>query len=321
MFDRDKIVLTGGGGFIGVHLANYFRQNFHVVLFDNFRRNSIQYFPEVAADSNVEIIEGDIRDAGLIAKVVDGAAAIIHLAAIAGVSNYMERPHEVLRVNILGTTNVIDVAIEAGCKRLIHFSTSEVYGDQKVEMDEENSHLIFGPVSEKRWVYAVSKLAGEHLMISEGDAQGMAVTCMRPFNVYGPGQVGEGAISNFCRALVAEQPLKIYHGGKDIRSWCFVDDLVDAVASVLYNPTAFGKSFNIGNPSTSCDTLELANKLIKINGNGRMEHFESGHVPIHNRIPKVDLATKTFGFTPKINLEEGLIRTLAWFKNIENGDL
>jgi nucleoside-diphosphate-sugar epimerase len=314
---KPKLLITGGCGFIGTHLAERLAGRYRLVLFDNLSRDSLRYAPALQASPDVEVVSGDILDRETVRTLVDAAAAVIHLAAIAGVSNYYERPVETLRVNIQGTFELLEAMVDAGVGRLIYFSSSEIYGPRAENVAEADSMMVSGPVSEKRWVYAVSKLAGEHAVLRTGETYGMQCTCVRPFNVYGPRQTGEGAISNFARAVAREEPIQIYGEGADIRAWCYVSDMVDAVEAMLDNEASYGLSFNIGNPEARCSTLELAETLARINGGGRIERVSRAHSPIPVRYPDIDLARNRLGFSPRVGLEQGLSDTLAWFREVE----
>ena len=150
---------------------------------------------------------------------------------------------------------MLEAARAAGVERFIYFSTSEVFGSAARDVTEEDPHGI-GPVSDRRWVYATSKLAGEHFALRYGEEYGIAATCLRPFNIYGPRQTGEGAIANFCKAALRGDTLTVYGDGAAVRSWCFVSDMVDAVVGSLQRSEAAGQSFNIGNPDTGITTLD-----------------------------------------------------------------
>jgi nucleoside-diphosphate-sugar epimerase len=314
---QPKLLITGGCGFIGTHLAERLAGRYRLVLFDNLRRDSLQYVPALRTMSDVEVVYGDILDRDKVRAVVDGAAGVIHLAAIAGVSNYYERPVETLKVNVQGTFDLLEAMVDAGLNRLIYFSSSEVYGPQAENVVEADSMMVSGPVSDKRWVYAVSKLAGEHAVLRSGETYGLNCTCVRPFNVYGPRQTGEGAIGNFCRALVRDEAIQIYGDGTEIRAWCYVSDMVEAVETMLDNEASFGLSFNIGNPEARCTAEELAKMLVRINGGGRIEKISRAHSPIPIRYPDTGLACERLDFRPCVGLEQGLGETLAWFKEIE----
>lgn len=308
-----KILLTGGGGFIGTHLADALRHKYSVVIYDNFRRDSLRFNPEVRDCAQVKVITGDILELESLRAAMEGVDAVIHLAAIAGVSSYYQESSKTLRVNILGTLNVLESMLSTGTQTMIDFSTSEVYGIDADHVTEEHTHGI-GPVSQKRWVYAVSKLASEHFTLRYGEEHGLHCTCIRPFNIYGPGQTGEGAIRNFAGELLSNKLITIYGDGADVRAWCYIDDLVTAIVSILDNPAASGQSFNIGNPSQAVNTTQLAGMMIRLFGKGSMCHVPAEHAPIRLRIPDITRARKILGFEPKISLEEGLKKTLEWYK-------
>lgn len=309
---RPKMVITGGRGFLGSHLVDKFRDRYRVVVFDNLTRDARASGGQGANET--EVVIGDIRDQALLERTFAEAAVVVHLAAIAGVSNYDLKPVDVLRVNLLGTVAVIDAVIAARVPRLIDVSTSEVYGPEAAGASEVTSPLVSGPVSERRWTYAVSKLAGEHFVLRHGEAHGFAATCIRPFNIYGPRQIGEGAISNFARALARGEPLTVEGDGDDLRAWCYVEDFVAAVTLVLGKEVG-GQVFNVGTPEAYCTTRELAECMIRIAGAGTIRNVPAPRTGIRRRIPNIDLATRLLGYSPKVGLEDGLRRTIEWFRS------
>jgi len=282
-------------------------------LFDNFRRNSLRWAPLLARDQNVTQISGDVLDVSSLEEALRGVDTVIHLAAIAGVSSYYNESLLTLRVNILGTVNVLEAAVKNKVKRFIHFSTSEVFGPDALWV-QETSPLAIGPVSDRRWVYATSKLAGEHFALRYAEEHNFGATVVRPFNIYGPRQAGEGAIGNFCRAAITGQPLTVYGEGSAIRAWCYVSDLVDGVATMLHTPDSAGQVFNLGNPREVETTLGLARRIAGLvpGATIRMQAIERAEV--RARVPSIDRARKMLGFEPKVDLEQGLRSTLEWFR-------
>jgi len=312
---KDILVITGGGGFCGTHLAEHFVSRFRIRLFDAFARNSLQFAPHLSQSPEIEIISGDVLDRSAVRASLEGAYGVIHCAAIAGVSNYYNQPIETLRVNIIGTFNALDAAVDARVRRFIHFSTSEIYG-RNAKAVTETAAPTSGPVSDRRWVYSVSKLSGEHATLRYGEVYGLNATTVRPFNVYGPRQTGEGAISNFARRLIRGEPIEVYGDGSDIRAWCHVKDLVMAVDLMFDNEAAFGMTFNIGNPAARLTTLELAHMMVALHGSGDVSQVQQSHSPIDVRTPDIHQATALLGFAPKIGLSEGLKNTLEWFQKV-----
>jgi len=310
MNELPRYAITGGAGFIGSHLAERLAGAAEVVLFDNLRRNSLAA-SGIAEHPNVELIEGDIRDRDAVFELVRGADAVFHLAAIAGVSSYYSEPETTLRVNIDGTAGVVDAVVAADVPRLVYLSTSEVHGPNARDVDEQSPCAI-GPSSERRWVYATSKLAGEHLVLRGGEAHGFAATVLRPFNVYGPRQTGEGAIRNFCLAAARGEPLVVYGDGSAVRAWCYVDDFVDAALAALDADGARGQLFNVGHPVARVDTNELAALVALLVPGSRVEPGEVARAEVAYRTPVIAKARRLLGFAPRVSLAEGLERTLAW---------
>jgi UDP-glucose 4-epimerase len=307
---RPRYVITGGAGFIGSHIAERLADGADVVLFDNLRRNSL-VGTDLAERSTVQLVEGDIRDRETVLDVVKGADAVLHLAAIAGVSSYYREPETTLRVNIFGTANVVDAVASAGVGRLVYLSTSEVHGPHAHDVHEESPCAI-GPSSDRRWVYATSKLAGEHLVLRGGETHGFAATVLRPFNVYGPRQTGEGAIRNFCLAAVNGERLVVYGNGSAVRAWCYVDDFVDATLLALHAPGASGQIFNIGNPAAVVDTSELAGTVASLMPSVGIERGDVTRAEVAYRTPVIAKAQRLLGFEPCVSLADGLQRTLEW---------
>lgn len=307
------ILLTGGSGFIGTHLAERLCADNQVILFDSFRRDSLVHVPQLRDHPNVRVVKGDILDAEAVRKATEGADIVLHLAAIAGVSSYYNESLNTLRVNLLGTVNMLDAAVAAGVKQVVDFSTSEIFGTNALDVDEDSSSSI-GPLSDPRWVYAISKLAGEQFTMQYSRKYDLACSAVRPFNIYGPRQTGEGAVANFSAAAVAGRPLTVYNEGNALRAWCYVSDLADAVLAILGTPAAVGEVFNIGNPSEVETTIGLARRLQRLVPGTTVERKTVERVEIRARVPVIEKARRILGYEPKVDLDEGLTRTIAWFR-------
>ena len=310
-----RILLTGGAGFIGTSLARRLVADNHVVLLDNLHRDVLTG-TDLAEHPNVTFVEGDVLDAPLLLDVARDATHIVHLAGIAGVDTVLESPVRTMRVNLIGTYNVLEAAngTRASLERLVDFSTSEVFGRHAYKVEE--THVTSqGSVGEARWTYAVSKLAGEYLAHSYYDEFGLPACSIRPFNVYGPGQIGGGAIRAFILAALAGEDLVIHGDGSQISAWCYVDDLVDAVLRMLEHPDAVGQVFNVGNPRSVVTIHDLAERVRRIAEADVEIVFRALHyVDVDMRIPNVDKARKVLGWEPKVDLDEGLARTIAWYR-------
>ncbi|MDY6836156.1 MAG: NAD-dependent epimerase/dehydratase family protein, partial [Chloroflexota bacterium] len=266
MMKNKKVFMTGGAGFIGAKLCSILKDENEVFIYDNLHRNSIQT-TELLDHKNVQLLKGDVLDSLLLKHLVAEIQPqiVIHLAAIAGIDTVIKSPTTTMRVNMIGTYNVLEsiTPFIDNIERFIDFSTSEVFGSYAYKVEETHSTNL-APVGEARWTYSVSKLAAEHLVHSYGKEFGLPTVTIRPFNVYGPGQVGEGAIHIFVKRAITEQEIEIHGDGDQIRSWCYVDDMVQGIMLCLERREAIGQVFNVGNPRGTVTIGSLAEKIIQI---------------------------------------------------------
>lgn len=308
------IFITGGAGFIGSTLAGRLLEHNRVVLYDNLARNSLQD-RSFRDHPNLRLVQGDVLDAGHVAEAMRGADIVVHCAAIAGIDTVIKSPVTTMRVNMIGSANVLEAAANLPhCDRVVCFSTSEVFGQQAFRSSEADNTVI-GKVGEARWTYAVSKVAEEHLAIAYFQEKGLPTTIVRPFNVYGPGQVGEGALRTFVIRALRNEPLEIHGDGTQIRAWCYVDDMVDGVLLAMEHPRAVGESFNIGNQRAVTTIYGLANTVIRVLGSRSPIVFtRKDYADVELRIPSVRKAKELLGFEAKVDLEEGIRRTADYYR-------
>ncbi len=312
---RDKrILLTGGAGFIGTALTRLVVDHNQVVVYDNGHRNSLKD-SELLGHPNLHVIHGDVLDAEGVRKAMQGCHLVVHLAAIAGVDTVLKMPVTTMKVSLIGTYNVLEAAMqESGIERLIDFSTSEVFGTYAYKV-REGDVTTLGAVGEARWTYAVSKLATEHLAHNYYKQYGLPCLSIRPFNIYGPGQVGEGAIHTFIRRALQDKNLEIHSEGSQIRAWCYIDDIVDGILLCLERPEAVGQAFNMGNPRSVCTIYDLARQIIRLSGSkSRLVFVDQPYTDVELRIPNIDKAKRLLGYQPKVDLEDGLLRTTEWYR-------
>jgi nucleoside-diphosphate-sugar epimerase len=311
-----RIFITGGAGFIGTAVCRALADENEIVLYDSLRRNSIKT-SGLLDHPNVRLIVGDVLDRDKLAQIVDGIDVVLHMAAIAGIDTVVQSPIHTMKVNILGTTNLLD-ALEARMERIerfVFFSTSEVFGSYAYKRKESETTDL-QPVGEGRWTYSVSKLAAEHLVHSYYRERGLPTVSVRPFNVYGPGQVGEGAIHVFIDRALRGRPLNIHGEGDQIRSWCYIGDMVQGVLLCLEKEEAVANVFNIGNPRGTITVLSLAEKIVTLSqSSSPIIHVPKHYVDVELRIPSIEQAQKLLGFAPQVDLNEGLRRTIAWYRS------
>ena len=310
---QKRICITGGAGFIGSHLAQRLVVDHEVVVYDNLHRNALQ-FAHLDGHPHLTFIKGDVMDADATRRAVAGCQIVIHCAAIAGVYSVDRNAVTTMEVNMLGTNQVVRAALAAGVERFVEFSTSEVYGPF-IHKGKEDDLTTIGPVGENRWVYAASKLASEHLSYAHYKEDGLPLVIIRPFNVYGPRQVGDGAIRGMTLQALQDAPITLYNDGTQIRSWCFVHDFVDGVLRCVENPSAIGHAFNIGNPQGTATNFELAHMIIRLVDSKSEVVFKPHPGPeVDLRVPSIEKAQALLGYRPTISLEAGLTQTIAWYR-------
>jgi UDP-glucose 4-epimerase len=310
-----RILITGGAGFIGTTLARRLVEANEIVALDNLHRDALSQ-TELAEHPNLTFHQGDVLDADALGELARGATHIVHAAAIAGVDTVLESPVRTMRVNVIGTANALEAALATKdtLERLIVFSTSEVFGTHAFRVAED--HLTTqGSVGEARWTYAVSKLAGEHMARAYYDEHGVPTVSVRPFNVFGPGQIGGGAIRAFIEAALEGRDLVIHGDGSQIRAWCYVDDMVEALLLCLEHQGAVGESFNVGNARSAVTIYDLAQRVKRLTGcPGELVFRPLHYTDVELRIPNVDKAQELLGWEPRVELDDGLERTIAWYR-------
>jgi UDP-glucose 4-epimerase len=301
-----RILVTGGAGFIGSHLAERLLQDGHEVrVLDNLstgRRENLPTHPRL------EFVEGDIRATGAMSAVA-GIDAIYHLAAVASVQASVEDPRGTHETNFVGTLNLLEAARQHGVRRFIYASSAAVYGDTAdLPVSEE---AITKPLSP----YAADKLAGEHYLDFYGRKYGFAGTAFRFFNIYGPRQDPSspysGVISVFVDRMRENRAVTVFGDGRQTRDFVYVGDLAELLASALSNEHAVGQVLNVGR-GVECSLLELLTELEKLGG----KRIERRHEPartgdIRHSRARVAHLRQVFGHVPQTAIGAGLAKLLA----------
>lgn len=306
-----NIFITGGAGFIANTLISKLIDTYNITVYDNFERDTLSS-SKVHNHKNLTIIKGDVLDYDtlLSSMKISNPNIVIHAAAVAGIDNVINHPVKTMRVNMLGTANVLEVCRQLNIPdRIIDFSTSEVFGSMAFKSKEDDD-TVAGSAGEARWTYAVSKLAGEHLAKAYSTEYNLPIVTIRPFNVYGPGQSSNGALQIFIEKALKGEDIHIDGDGNQIRAWCYVDDFVEGLMECITNPKAIGESFNIGNSRAVITILGLAQTICRVLNSSSKIIFDpplSADVAI--RIPSVEKAKNLLGFKSKIDLEEGILKT------------
>jgi len=314
MITNKNIFITGGAGFIANTLIKHYIEQNKITVYDNFHRDTLTG-SGLGNHPNLTIVKGDVLDLPLLTASMKGADVVVHAAGIAGIDTVIKNPVKTMQVNMIGTANALQAAQENNIKeRFIDFSTSEIFGSMAYK-SSEGDNTVAGSAGEARWVYAVSKLAGEHLAHAYYKQFDLPVVTVRPFNVYGPGQTGEGAIQIFIKKALKNEEIFINGDGAQIRAWCYVDDFVDCLIRCIEDPKAIGHSFNLGNARAVITTLGLAQTVCRVlNSTSKISHKPALSADIELRIPSVVKTEEVLGFKAKVDLEEGVIKTAEWLK-------
>ncbi|MEO8446124.1 MAG: NAD-dependent epimerase/dehydratase family protein [bacterium] len=311
-----KILLTGGAGFIGSTLTAALIKDNEVLIYDNFSRDSLAN--KNITSKNLKVVKDDVLNFDALRKACEDfrPQIVVHLAAIAGIDTVIINPVRTLDVNINGTLNLLKALKRYSGKleRVLDFSTSEVLGAYAYKSNEKSS-TNFAPVGEARWTYSISKVTGEHLMHSFYKMHGYPIVTVRPFNIYGPGQVGEGAIQIFIKNVVKKKNIEIHGDGDQIRSWCYIDDMMNGIEKCLTNKKAIGEIFNIGNPKGTITISSLAEKIVSLcKSHSKIVYVPKNYVDVELRIPSIEKAKDLLGFIPQVDLNEGILKTYQWYK-------
>jgi UDP-glucose 4-epimerase len=315
MIHNKTIFITGGAGFIANTLISRLADGNKVVVYDNFHRDTLSSSP-YAKHPNIQVVKGDVLDFETMCTAMKASDIVVHAAGIAGIDTVIKDPVRTMRVNMIGTANALEAARINGVKdRFIDFSTSEIFGSMAYKSSEEDN-TVAGSAGEARWVYAVSKLAGEHLAHAYYKQYGLPTVTVRPFNVYGPGQTGEGALQVFIKKALKNEEIFINGDGTQIRAWCYVTDFVDCLMLCLEKEAAIGNSFNLGNARAIMTTLGLAQTVCRVlKSSSKISHRPPLSADIELRIPSVEKAEQLLGFKAKVDLDEGIEKTSEWFKD------
>lgn len=313
MLKNKTIFITGGAGFIANKIIGQYIENNKIIIYDNYNRDTLSASP-YNDHSNLTKIKGDVLDAAFLKSSMHGAEIVIHAAGIAGIDTVIKNPVTTMQVNMIGTANALEAAkSNSKTERFIDFSTSEVFGSMAYK-SAENDNTESGSAGEARWTYAVSKLAGEHLAHAYHRQFDLPTVTVRPFNVYGPGQTGEGAIQVFIQKALNNEDIFINGDGNQIRAWCYVDDFVDCIVKCIENPKAIGESFNIGNARAITTILGLAEAVCRVlKSDSKIVFRPALSADIELRIPSVKKTQEILDYKAKIDLDEGIRKTADYF--------
>jgi len=315
-----KVLITGGAGFIGSHLAEtLLRQQCEIFVIDDLSTGSFDNIKHLEGNGKFHYSINTILDELVLRELVDKCDIIFHLAASVGVQLVKQRPIRTIETNVYGAASVLKHAISRMRKTII-VSSSEVYGRSSKALFSEDDELVLGSTNTSRWIYACSKAMGEYLAKAYWREKGLPIIIVRLFNTIGPRQIGRYGmvVPRFVEWALSNKPLLIYGNGKQTRCFTYVSDVVGALISLINKPEAIGQVFNIGN-SSEITIADLASKIIAItNSKSELKYipyelaFGKDFEDVQRRSPDLSKIRRLIDYKPKVSLDDMLAKTIEW---------
>lgn len=316
-----RALVTGGAGFVGGHVVDLLRgRGDEVTVLDDLSTGSTGNLAHHG--DSVQLERGSVLDEGLIDRLVAASDVVYHLAAVVGVKNILDDPLHALRVNSRGSENVLDAAAEHDAK-VVLVSTSEVNGKSDRLPMREDDDRVLGSTTVPRWGYATAKALDEHYALAHA-TRGLRVVCLRYFNSYGPRLDPRGygsVVATFVRQALAGEPLTVHDDGSQTRCFTYVEDTARATVLAGTTEAADGRVLNVGSES-QVTVADLAAAVLKLVGSDAgtvsidpREQFGPSFEDTPRRQPDSSRARELLGWEPSVLLEEGLVRTMTWWKD------
>ena len=315
-----RILVTGGAGYIGSHLVDRLvHLNHEVTVIDDLSTGNLTNLQAVHSD--IRFVEATILDADIVDTLVVGADVVFHLAAAVGVGHIIEHPLRSLVINTKGAENVITACVKHD-RKLLLASTSEIYGKTaKMPMSEDDDRVL-GSTTIARWGYSTAKAIDEHLALAHAQ-HGLRMSIVRYFNSYGPRLDPRGygsVVANLMRQAIDNEPLTVHGDGSQTRCFTYIDDTVEGTLRAALDLRGEGQIFNVGNDHET-SIIDLATTIIAMTGSSSAvqhisyeQRFGKGFEDTKRRIPDVQRARTVLDFNAGISLQDGLQRTLAWWR-------
>ena len=305
-----RVLITGGAGFIGSHLADrYVNAGHTVTLLDNFSTGSKTNIAHL--NDTVIAIDGDIRDIDLVDNLIGGSDLVLHMAAALGVNTILESPLESMSTNITGSEVILNAAAQHN-KRIIIASTSEIYGKNTKQPLHETDDRVVGAPQKIRWTYSDAKAIEEAMAFALHQEKKLPVTTVRLFNTVGPRQTGRYGmvIPRFVQAALKNEPLTIYGDGKQSRVFCHVDDAVQAIVTMAATDLTIGDVYNVGGTG-EVTIKQLAEQILKVTGSKSditytpySDAYPAGFEDIQRRVPDISKVKNAIGWVPTKDLKQ-----------------
>ncbi len=317
-----NILITGGAGFIGSHLAEkLLKQGNKIIVLDNLSTGSLDNVKHLRDNPDFKLHIGSILNYELLEDLISQCKVVYHMAAAVGVKYIIENPLLSLRTNIVGTENVLELSHKYKCKVLVA-STSEIYGKSDNTPFKEEDDRLLGSTHISRWGYSTAKAVDEFLALAFHREKKLPVVIVRLFNTVGPRQTGQYGmvIPKFVKAALLDQPLVIHGSGKQSRCFTDVDDVSDALIKLMATPKCEGHIFNVGS-TESISIEELAHKIKKAaKSKSKIEYmayedvFEEGFEDMMKRMPDISKIEQAIGYKRKYKLDQIIERVISYYE-------
>ena len=318
-----KYLVTGGAGFIGSHLsAALIARGDSVIVLDDLSTGQATNLSPLYENPKLEIVSGSILDSNLVGSLVEKVDQVLHLAAAVGVFNIVNEPLKSLQINIGGTENVLEACAKHS-KPFFLTSSSEIYGKNTNVPLNENSDRLIGSPLKSRWSYSEAKAIDESLAFFQFAQNDLPVRIVRLFNTVGPKQIGRYGmvVPRFVSAALSNEDLSVYGDGKQTRAFCHVDDVIEAILTVIDSPMAIGQVFNIGN-NFEISIADLAKKVVSQTKSSSRIEFKSyadaygeGFEDLERRVPDISKIERELGWAPKRDLSQIIDDIAHYLKN------
>ena len=317
-----RVLITGGAGFVGSHLAEaLLERGDEVFVLDDLSTGSIENIAHLKGHPRFHYTIDTVTNEPLLAELIDRCDTVVHLAAAVGVKLIVEAPVRTIETNVHGTEVVLKIANKKK-KLVLIASTSEVYGKSAVVPFKEDADLVLGPTSKHRWAYACSKMIDEFLALAYWKERKLPVIIVRLFNTVGPRQTGQYGmvIPNFVQQALAGKPITVFGDGTQSRSFTHVADVVWALLKLVNEPKAIGEVINIGNMQ-EVSILKLAERVRELSGSKSPiklvpydQAYESGFEDMPRRVPDLTKVTAMIGYKTKNTLDDILVQVIDYFR-------
>ena len=316
-----RVLITGGAGFIGSHLAErLLHQGHHVAILDDLSTGRLENVEHLAGHRRFSATVGSVMDEEVLGPLVAQCDTVFHLAAAVGVRLVVDRPIHTIHTNVHGTETVLRHA-SLGRKNVLVVSTSEVYGKSAILPFREDTDLVLGPPNKTRWGYATSKLLDEFLALGYWKEERLPVRVVRLFNTVGPRQSSRYGmvLPNFVRRALSNEPIVVHGDGSQTRSFTWVGDVVSALIDLMEDPKTCGEVFNVGN-GAEISIRDLAMK-VKLQTGSRSpiqfvpynQVFDESFEDMPRRVPDISKIGKFIGYRPKVHLDEIIEHVVAFW--------